>query len=135
MQIRISDMLDNASELIEENIEVKYTINNDRIKRMVFSEIKHMRRKHKKTGRGRYKIMQPITAHSVETVKDKENNMRKKILKVMKWVLGIIVIVSAALLIWNFICKKAEQPKIENAYGKAVEVNGNSMVVDIKGGG
>ena len=33
MQIRISDMLDNASELIEENIEVKYTINNDRIKR------------------------------------------------------------------------------------------------------
>ena len=133
MQIRISDMLDNASELIEENIEVKYTINNDRIKRMVFSEIKHMRRKHKKTGRGRYKIMQPITAHSVETVKDKENNMRKKILKVMKWVLGIIIIVAAALLLWNFICKKAEQPKIENAYGKAVEVNGNSMVVDIKG--
>ena len=106
MQIRISDMLDNASELIEENIEVKYTINNDRIKRMVFSEIKHMRRKHKKTGRGRYKIMQPITAHSVETVKDKENNMRKKILKVMKWVLGIIIIVAAALLLWNFICKK-----------------------------
>lgn len=48
MRIRISDMLDNASELIEENIEVRYTINNDRIKRMVFSEIKHMRRKHKK---------------------------------------------------------------------------------------
>ena len=122
MQIRISDMLDNASELIEENIEVKYTINNDRIKRMVFSEIKHMRRKHKKTGRGRYKIMQPITAHSVETVKDKENNMRKKILKVMKWVLGIIIIVAAALLLWNFICKKVEQSKIENAYGEAVEV-------------
>ena len=66
--------------------------------------------------------MQPITAHSVETVKDKENNMRKKILKVMKWVLGIIIIVAAALLLWNFICKKVEQSKIENAYGEAVEV-------------
>ncbi len=39
MQIRISDMLDNASELIEENGEVRNTTNNDRIKKMVFSEI------------------------------------------------------------------------------------------------
>lgn len=39
MQIRISDMLDNASELIEENREVRNTTNNDRIKKMVFSEI------------------------------------------------------------------------------------------------
>ena len=85
MQIRISEMLDNASELIEENIEVRYTNNNDRIKRIVFSEIKYMRRKHRETGRGRHKIMQPITVHKVETVKDKEKDMRKKILKVMKW--------------------------------------------------
>ena len=39
MQIRISDMLDNASELIEENREVRNTTNNDRIKKIVFSEI------------------------------------------------------------------------------------------------
>ena len=34
MRIRISDMLDNASELIEENREVRNTTNNDRIKKM-----------------------------------------------------------------------------------------------------
>ena len=86
MQIRISEMLDNASELIEENIEVRYTNDNDRIKRIVFSEIKYMRRKHRKTGRGRNKIMQPVTAQRIETVKDKEKDMGKKILKVMQWV-------------------------------------------------
>ena len=91
MQIRISEMLDNASELIEENIEVRYTNDNDRIKRIVFSEIKYMRRKHRKTGRGRNKIMQPVTAQRIETVKDKEKDMGKKILKVMQWVLGIIL--------------------------------------------
>ena len=133
MQIRISEMLDNASELIEENVEVRYTNNNDRIKQMVFSEIKYMRRKHRKQGRGRNIVMQPVMAHRVETVKDKEDNMRKKIFKVMKWILGIILGIAAALLVWNFICKKAEQSKIEDAYGKIVEVNGNSMVVDIKG--
>ena len=39
MQIKISDMLDNASVLIEENKEVRNSTNNDRIKKMVFSEI------------------------------------------------------------------------------------------------
>lgn len=39
MQIRISDMLDNASELIEENKEVRNITNNHRIKKIVFSEI------------------------------------------------------------------------------------------------
>ena len=44
MQIRISDMLDNASELIEGNGEVKNTTNNDRIKKIIFSEINYMPR-------------------------------------------------------------------------------------------
>lgn len=48
MQIRISEMLDNASELIEENSKDGYMVDNDRIKEIVFSEIKYMRRKHKK---------------------------------------------------------------------------------------
>ena len=39
MQIRISEMLDNASELIEENSKDGYTVDNDRIKEIVFSEI------------------------------------------------------------------------------------------------
>ena len=113
MQIRISEMLDNASELIEENIEVRYTNDNDRIKRIVFSEIKYMRRKHRKTGRGRNKIMQPVTAQRIETVKDKEKDMGKKILKVMQWVLGIILGVAAALLVWNFICKKQSSLRLK----------------------
>lgn len=48
MQIRISEMLDNASELIEENSKDGYMVDNDRIKEIVFSEIKYMRGKHKK---------------------------------------------------------------------------------------
>lgn len=113
MQIRISDMLDNASVLIEENREVRKTTNNDRIKKIVFSE---------------------ICCISEHTVKGKEKrNMRKKIFKVIKWVGLIILGVAAALMIWNFICKQAEQSKIQAAYGTVVEVNGHNMVVDIKG--
>ena len=75
MQIRISDMLDNASELIEENREVRNTTNNDRIKKIVFSE---------------------IDCTSRHIVKEKEKrNMRKRIFKIMKWagliLLGVIV--------------------------------------------
>ncbi len=113
MQIRISDMLDNASELIEENGEVRNTTNNDRIKKMVFSE---------------------IDGTPENIVKKKgERNMRKKILKIMKWAGLILLGAAAALMIWNFICKQAEQSKIQAAYGTVVEVNGHNMVVDIKG--
>ena len=113
MQIRISDMLDNASELIEENREVRKTTNNDRIKKIVFSEI-------------------DCTPRHI--VKEKEErNMRKKILKIMKWVGLILLGVIAALTVWNFICKKAEQSKIQAAYGTVIEVNGHNMVVDITG--
>ena len=113
MQIRISDMLDNASELIEENGEVRNTTNNDRIKKMVFSEI-------------------DCTPENIVKKKG-ERNMRKKILKIMKWAGLILLGAAAALMIWNFICKQAEQSKIQAAYGTVVEVNGHNMVVDIKG--
>ena len=113
MQIRISDMLDNASELIEENKEVRNTTNNDRIKKMVFSEI-------------------DCTPKNIVKKKG-ERNMRKKILKIMKWAGLILLGAAAALMIWNFICKQAEQSKIQAAYGTVVEVNGHNMVVDIKG--
>ena len=48
MKIRISDMLDNASELIEKKGEIGYVVNNDRIKEIVFSKISHIQRKHQR---------------------------------------------------------------------------------------
>ena len=87
MQIRISDMLDNASELIEENGEVRNTTNNDRIKKMVFSEI-------------------DCTPKNIVKKKGKRN-MRKKILKIMKRVGLILLGAAAALIIWNFICRQS----------------------------
>lgn len=119
MHIRISDMLDNASELIEESNESGYSVNNDRIKKIVFSEI------------GCMLIL--TKSNKDRCKKDKENNMRKKVLKIMKWIFLILLGVAAALSVWNFFCKKAEQSKIEAAYGKAIEVDGHSMVVDVKG--
>ncbi len=113
MQIKISDMLDNASVLIEENKEVRNSTNNDRIKKMVFSEI-------------------DCTPESIVKKKG-ERNMRKKILKIMKWAGLILLGTAAALMVWNFICRQAERSKIQAAYGTIVEVQGHNMVVDIKG--
>lgn len=59
--------------------------------------------------------------------------MRKKIAKLIKWIFLILLSIGVVLLIWNFICKKAEESKIEAAYGTIIEVNGHNMVVDIKG--
>ena len=70
MQIRISDMLDNASELIEESSEAGYSVNNDRIKKIVFSEI------------GCMLIFTKRKKDNLE--KDKENSMKKKIWKAIK---------------------------------------------------
>ena len=62
-----------------------------------------------------------------------ERNMRKKILKIMKWAGLILLGTAAALMVWNFICRQAERPKIQAAYGTVIEVQGHNMVVDIKG--
>lgn len=48
MKIRISDMLDNASELIEESIDTDYVIDTDRVKDIVFSKINHAQKNHRK---------------------------------------------------------------------------------------
>lgn len=48
MKIRISDMLDNASELIEESIDADYVIDTDRVKDIVFSKINHVQKNHRK---------------------------------------------------------------------------------------
>lgn len=59
--------------------------------------------------------------------------MRKKILKVIKWIFYALLVVVAIQIIWNFICKKTELSKIEAAYGTCVEINGHNMVVNIEG--
>ena len=59
--------------------------------------------------------------------------MKRRILKIMKWVFVALLGAAAVLVIWNFICKKAEQSKVEAAYGRTVEVNGHNMTADIKG--
>lgn len=48
MKIRISDMFDNASELIEENAEAEYAADNKRIKEIVFSKINPMKKVHRR---------------------------------------------------------------------------------------
>lgn len=47
MKIRISDMLDNASELIEGNTEAEYAADNKRIKEIVFSKINPAKKVHR----------------------------------------------------------------------------------------
>lgn len=47
MKIRISDMLDNASELIEENLEAEYAADNKRIKEIVLSKVNHAKKVHR----------------------------------------------------------------------------------------
>lgn len=59
--------------------------------------------------------------------------MMKKITKLIKWIFIIILGIGVVMLIWNFFCRRAEQYKVENAYGQMIEVNGHSMVVDMKG--
>lgn len=46
MKIRISDMFDNASELIEENTEAEYAADNKRIKEIVFSKVNPVKKVH-----------------------------------------------------------------------------------------
>lgn len=85
MQIRISEMLDNASELIEENNKGEYKVDNDRIKEIVFSEIKYMRRKHKKRkcavaliailGLGSISVGAKVLLHSAGMIGDNRNEV------------------------------------------------------------
>ena len=87
MQIRISEMLDNASELIEENSKDGYMVDNDRIKEIVFSEIKYMRRKHKKKkcavaliailGLGSISVGAKVLLHSAGVI----DNNRKEVMQ------------------------------------------------------
>lgn len=59
--------------------------------------------------------------------------MLKKLQKILKWALISIVAVLILSSVWNFVCKRLELPKLENAYGQTVEVDGKNMVADIKG--
>lgn len=59
--------------------------------------------------------------------------MRRKIFKIMKWLVIVILNLCCTGMIWNYFCKKREMPKIEAAYGTAVKVGGKKMNVEIAG--
>lgn len=59
--------------------------------------------------------------------------MRRKIFKIIKWLVIVILILCCTGMIWNYFCKKREMPKIEAAYGAVVKVGGKKMNVEIVG--
>jgi len=59
--------------------------------------------------------------------------MRRKIFKIIKWLVIVILILCCMGITWNYFCKRREIPKIQAAYGKAVKVNGKKMTVEIAG--
>lgn len=59
--------------------------------------------------------------------------MRKRIFKVIKWILLALILALAVMAVWNYACKRNEAAKVEDAYGQSVQVAGKSMVIDIKG--
>lgn len=59
--------------------------------------------------------------------------IKKKIWKVMKWILIVISLLILVGIVWNAICKKIDEGKIQNAYGDSVPIKGKRMVVEIVG--
>ena len=59
--------------------------------------------------------------------------MKKKIITVLKYIVLCLILTVVILAIWNCICAKHEQKKLEDVYGQVVTVDGRRMVVDIKG--
>lgn len=59
--------------------------------------------------------------------------MRKRIFKVIKWILLILILALVVMTVWNYACKRNEVDKVKEAYGQSVEVAGKNMLVDIKG--
>lgn len=59
--------------------------------------------------------------------------MRKRIFKVIKWILLALILVLAVMVVWNYACKRNEAGKVKDVYGQSVEVAGKNMFVDIKG--
>ncbi len=59
--------------------------------------------------------------------------MLRKIRKVLKWLLILLAAVIVLGIIINAICRLAAKPKLQDAYGQEVSVNGKSMRVDMKG--
>lgn len=59
--------------------------------------------------------------------------MKKRIFKVIKWILLIHILALVVMTVWNYACKRNEADKVKEAYGQSVEVTVKNMVVDIKG--
>ena len=52
---------------------------------------------------------------------------------IIKWILVVIILIFLLGVVWNAICKKVDERKMQNAYGDSVQVNGKNMVVEIVG--
>lgn len=59
--------------------------------------------------------------------------MWRKIKKTLKWLLIILAAIIILGIIINAICRLLDKPKLQDAYGQEVIVDGKSMRVDIKG--
>ena len=59
--------------------------------------------------------------------------IKKKIWMIIKWILVVIILIFLLGVVWNAICKKVDERKMQNAYGDSVQVNGKNMVVEIVG--
>ena len=55
--------------------------------------------------------------------------MRKRIFKVIKWILLALILVLAVMVVWNYACKRNEAGKVKDVYGQSVEVAGKNMFV------
>lgn len=59
--------------------------------------------------------------------------MRRKIKKILKWLLIILATIIILGIIINTICRLLNKSKLQDAYGQEVTVDGRSMRVDVKG--
>lgn len=59
--------------------------------------------------------------------------MRRKIKKILKWLLIILAAIIILGIIINTICRLLNKSKLQDAYGQEVTVDGRSMRVDVKG--
>ena len=57
-----------------------------------------------------------------------------KVGRFFKWLFLILLVILAALTVWNLFCGLSEKKALrEAAYGTKVDVNGKTMIADIKG--
>lgn len=57
--------------------------------------------------------------------------VRKKIFKILKVLFSAVILILIVGVAWNGICSRMEHKKLDNVYGKRMEVDGNLMTVEV----